>query len=180
MLMNFFLKFQFSYCPLVWMCHSCTIKIKINHLHKIFLRIIYKDKVSSFKELLEIDGSVPSIWDIQTLATEMVKVQNIAARPIFTAILYKRNINYQLRHTLHFSVSPVRSVYNETESLSFLGPKIWNIVPTDLKDVKTSGAFKSRIKKQWPKNCPCRLCKRYLPNIGLLDQSESIGDLAYW
>ena len=81
-------------------------------------------------------------------------------------IFNKRNPNYQLRHTSHFSVSPVRSLYNGTESLSFLGPKIWDIVPTELKEVKTLSAFKSGIKKCWPQNCPCRQCKQYLPNIG--------------
>ena len=29
-------------------------------------------------------------------------------------------------------------------------------------------AFKSEIKKWWPQNCLCRLCKRYLPNIGFI------------
>ena len=43
---------------------------------------------------------------------------------------------------LHFPVPPVRTVYNGTESLSFLGPKIWDIVPAELKEVKTLSAFK--------------------------------------
>ena len=33
-----------------------------------------------------------------------------------------------------------------TESLPLLGPKIWDIVPTELKEVKTLSAFKSGIK----------------------------------
>ena len=78
------------------------------------------------------------------------------------------NPNYQLNHTSHFSVPPVRIVYNETESLSFSGPKIWDIVPTELKEVKTLSAFKSGIKKRWPQNCSCRLCKRYLPSIAFM------------
>ena len=49
MLMNSFFKSQFSYCPLVWMCHSRTINNKINHLHERCLRVIYNDKISSFK-----------------------------------------------------------------------------------------------------------------------------------
>ena len=59
MLMNSFFMSQFSYCPLVWMCHSRTINNKINHLHERYLRVIYNDKISSFKELPERDGSVP-------------------------------------------------------------------------------------------------------------------------
>ena len=169
MLMNSFFMSQFSYCPLVWMCHSRTINNKINHLHERCLRVIYNDKISSFKELLERDRSVPiHSRNLQILATGMFKVYNNIAPPIFTEIFDKRNPNYQLRHTSHFSIPPVRSVYNGTESLSFLGPKIWDIVPTELKKVKSLNAFKYGIKNWWPQNCPCRLCKLYLPNIGFV------------
>ena len=151
------------------MCHGHTINNKINHLHERCLRVIYNDKISSFKELLERDGSVPiHNRNLQILATGMFKVYNNIAPPIFTEIFDKRNPNYQLRHTSHFSIPPVRSVYNGTESLSFLGPKIWDIVPTELKKVKSLNTFKSGIKNWWSQNCPCRLCKRYLPNIGFV------------
>ena len=151
------------------MCHSRTINNKINHLHERCLRVIYNDKISSFKELLERDGSVPiHNRNLQILATEMFKVYNNIAPPIITEIFNKRNPNYQLRHASHFSIPPVRSVYNGTGSLSFLGPKIWDIVLTELKEVKTLNVFKSGIKNWWPQNCPCWLCKRYLPNIGFV------------
>ena len=52
-LMNAFFKSQFSYCPLVWMCHSRANNGKINRLHEHFLRITYSDKQSSFETLLE-------------------------------------------------------------------------------------------------------------------------------
>ena len=76
----------------------------------------------------------------------MFKVYNKIALPLFTEIFKKQHRNYLLRHTLDFSIPPVRSVYNGTESLSFLGPKVWDIVPTELKEVKTLSAFKSGIK----------------------------------
>ena len=97
----------------------------------------------------------------------MFKIYNIAPST-FTEIFNKRNLNYQLRHTSVFSIPPVKSVNNGTESLSCLGTTIWDIVPTEVKKVKTLSAFKSGIKNWWPRNCPCRLCKRYLPNIDFI------------
>ena len=73
----------------------------------------------------------------------MFKIYNNIAQPIFTEIFIKRNPKYQLRHTSHFSVPPVRSVYNRTEILPFLGPKIWDIVSIELNEAKTLTAFKS-------------------------------------
>ena len=58
LLMNAFLKAQFCYCPLVWMCHSCSINNKINKLHETCLSIIYNDKEPPFVDLLAKDGSV--------------------------------------------------------------------------------------------------------------------------
>ena len=46
-----------------------------------------------------------------------------------------------------FSVSCVRSAYNGTEGLSFIGPKVRDIVPTRLKEVIALSDFKSAIKK---------------------------------
>ena len=70
--MNAIFNSQFSYCPLVWMCHSCTNNKKTNKLNERCLRIVYNDKQSSFNELLEKDGSVSiHMRNIQILATEM-------------------------------------------------------------------------------------------------------------
>ena len=90
MLMNSFFKSQFSYCPLVWICHSRTINNKINHLHERYIRVIYNFKISSFKELLERDGSDHiHNRNLQKLATEMFKIFNNIPPPIFTEIFNK-------------------------------------------------------------------------------------------
>ena len=58
LLIHAFLKAQFSYCFLAWICHSRSMNNKINKLHEICLRIIYDDKTSSFTDLLAKHGSV--------------------------------------------------------------------------------------------------------------------------
>ena len=75
--MNTFFTLQFSYCPLVWMCHSRALNNKINRLHERCLRLTYNDKQLNFEELLEKDDSVSiHIGNVQTLAIEMYKVMN--------------------------------------------------------------------------------------------------------
>ena len=66
------------------------------------------------------------------VAAEMFKVYSNLALLIFTEIFNKLNPNYQLRHTSHYSVPPVKTVHKGIKSLFFLGPKIWDIVPTEL------------------------------------------------
>ena len=47
-LFNTLFQSQFSYCPLVWLCHSKILNNKINRLHKRCLRLMYDDKHSIF------------------------------------------------------------------------------------------------------------------------------------
>ena len=52
---------------------------------------------------------------------------------IMNGVFELRNIpHYSLRHTFHFFTDPIQSVYNRTESASFLGPKIWEQMPTEI------------------------------------------------
>ena len=58
----------------------------------------------------------------------------------------------------HIETSFARTVYNGTESVSYLGPKIWDIVPEEYNTMNSLNSFKESIKNWVPLNCPCRLC----------------------
>ena len=81
-------------------------------------------------------------------------------------IFDKRNNVYDFRNPPEFARRNVRSAFNGTESISFLGPKIWDIVPSELKQLETVNSFKRGIKKWKPVNCFCRLWKPYIQNVG--------------
>ena len=49
---------------------------------------------------------------------------------------------YNLRQISQFSRSLVKSVYQRTESISYLGPKIWDILPDDYKTIQNLDTFK--------------------------------------
>ena len=59
------------------MCNSRKINTQINKLHERALRLVYNDKSSSFRELLERDNSVTiHERNIQVLLTEIFKVKS--------------------------------------------------------------------------------------------------------
>ena len=141
-LMNSFFTSQFSYCPLIWMFHSRIMNNEINRLHERSMRLIYGDKTLSFEKLLEQDKC------------------------------RLRDICYNLRGNSNFAVSNVKSVFHGSENISYLGPKIWDIVPLELKQLTNLNAFKKGIKNWQPKNCPCRLCKQYILNLGFISNTS--------
>ena len=49
------------------------------------------------------------------------------------------------------------SVLYGENSVRYLGPKIWDIIPRELKSLESLGKFKSAIKTWIPLRCQCRL-----------------------
>ena len=164
---NAFFMAQFNYCPLIWMRHNRTYNNKINRLHERCLRLIYNDKRSSLEDLLEKDNSV-SIHhkNLQALAIEMFKIYTKTSPEIMQQVFQvKEQGNYNLQNQTDFVIPQVKSVNHGLESVRFLGPKIWESLPNDLKNKESADSFKTTIKRWKPESCPCRLCKTYLQNI---------------
>ena len=105
---------------------------------------------------------------IQALAIIMYKVVNNIVPTIVSEIFSFSNVNYNLRSGSQFHQLSANTVWNGQETISNLGPKIWNIVPEEMKQKSSLFAFKREIKQWVPDNCPCRICKNYLPNIGFI------------
>ena len=133
--MNIFFNAQFNYCSLTWMLYSRRYNNVIRNLHELCLKLIYSDKNSSYEEVLTKDGLV-SIHhrNLQDLATELYKIKNGLTPEIFTEI-FAREIesHYNLRPCNDFRIPSIRTVYYGSESISFLGPKIWNILSDEIK-----------------------------------------------
>ena len=165
------LKTQFNYCLLNWKCHSRENNRKINRLHERCLRTVYNDKQPPFNELLEKYGSV-SIHkrNLQVLATEMYKISDGLSTPLMKDIFPISRNPYNLRQDSQFSKPRINTVYHGTESISNLWPKIWDLVPSNLTEISDLDKFKKAIKQWKPEDCPCRLCKVFVQNVGFLEK----------
>ena len=65
--------------------------------------------------------------------------------------------------------SRVRTVAYGTETIRYRGPKTWDMLPHIIKDSKTLSEFKAKIKLWQPKDCTCRLCKTFIPELGFIN-----------
>ena len=136
------------------MLHSHKNNNKIKHLHKQCLRLIYSDRKSSYANLLEKDNSVSLHHEnIQALAIEMFKVKQKSCPEITSHIFMETTNNpYNLRGHLNFITPQVHSVFHGTESISYLGSKIWDTVPEEFKNKKSLNSFKETTKMWIPTN----------------------------
>ena len=74
--------------------------------------------------------------------------------------------HYNFRQNRDFKMRSVKSVYHGSESICYLEPKIWEIVPAKIKETNSLSSFKIEIRKWLPQSCPCRLCKQYISGTG--------------
>ena len=79
----------------------------------------------------------------------------------------ERNNNYSLRGNNFLTRRTVNSVRYGTETVSFLAPKIWDILPKDIKDSESLDIFKRKIKKMNFMGIS-KLCKTYIPQVGFI------------
>ena len=168
-IMKAFIESQFSYCPLIWMFHSRTLNNRINRLHERALRLVYKNSISTFEELLEKDNSFTVHHrNLQKLVTEIYKVKHSLSPP-FMKEIFSDSINpYNLRTNPEFKNSNIHTVSNGSETIAFRGPKTWALVPDYIKNSKSLNEFKSQIRTWKPVGCMCRLCKIYIANVGFI------------
>ena len=160
-IMKAFIESQFGYCPLVWMFCGRQTNARINHIHERALRAVYNDEKSPFEELLGRDKSetihrrnikiLAAELNIKILAAELFKTKNGLSNDIMAQLVCKRNsVGYSLRSQTDFSLPQVKSVNYGLKALRYFGPKIWNILPSDIKNSRTLREFSKNVKSWIP------------------------------
>ena len=140
----------------------------INKVHEQAQRLILNDDTSDFDTLLQNNTDTCNHHrSIQTLMVEIYKIKNNLNPPIMDFMFERGNNTYNLRNFLEFATKR-KTVKIGLETLNYRSPKLWSILPENLRQINLPGQFKERIWKWDRIGCPWRLCKLYSPNIGFL------------
>ena len=119
----------------------------VNRIHERSLRIVHGDNKSSFEELLrEYESEKIHHKNLQVLATEIYKVKQGLSSQIMHNVCEFKNVPYKMKRQYLFPSRNVHSVRHGTDNLTYLGPKIWNIVPLVIKNSESLSVFKIKIK----------------------------------
>ena len=103
--------------------------------------------------------------NIQSLVVEMLEMKHGQSPEIVTDILTQTKRQYNFVQNRDCRVPVVNTAYHGSGSISYLGHKIWEIVPVKIKDANSVNSFKKEIRQQAPQNYPCRLCKQYKSGV---------------
>ena len=131
---------------------------------------MYNDTITSFQELLVKDKTFTiHHQNIQLLAIEMYKTVNNLPGGNLSEFFVKNNHNYNLHSRSELTVPGIITVFKGQNSVSYFGSVIWNSIPAELRGINSFQVFKSEINAWRPANCPCRLCKYYIGNLGFVN-----------
>ena len=167
--MNAFISSQFSYCPLLWVCHSRLLHAQVNRIHERALRIAHNDNISTFEQLLELSGSIKIHHrNLQLLAIEIYKALNSLSSPLMSDLFQVKNIGYNLRKAKTLISNNIKTTSYGIDSISYLAPEIWDLIPEEIQNCKSLQNFKTNIRLWVPNKCPCNLCKVYVQNVGYI------------
>ena len=100
----------------------------------------------------------------------MYKVQNNCSPELMNKVfpINEPIYEYDLRNTTNFATRRIKTVRYGSESLSYLGLRLWNILLDEYKKIQSVKDFKAKIRSWVPENCPCRLCKIYIQHVGFI------------
>ena len=125
--------------------------LESNTYKKELLEFVDNDNESTFEDLLKKDNSL-SIYhkNIRLLGIELYKVKNNLPTHLMSEIFDLANIDCDLRSQTDFKQGPVNKVNYGLKSLRYLAPKIWNIIPLEIRNSSSPAKLITNIKSWIP------------------------------
>ena len=105
---------------------------------------------------------------MQVLATEMFKVKNNITPEITKELFALKMSSYDPRNNDSFKRRREKFVWHDTKLVSYLGPRIWDLVPNEIKESESLNGSKFKIKRWVPEGCRSRICKICLGQVGFV------------
>ena len=126
-------------------------------------------KHRKFENLLEMDNSVTVPQrNLQLLMVEIYKTKYNLNSSFMKQIFEEKEMPYNLRCSDRLRLPKAKTTCLRIDAVRFMGKKVWETLPAELKNSDSLQVFKRVIKAHKCHACNCRLCKVFYPNSGFL------------
>ena len=123
----------------------------------------------SHEKLLDLTNEIsPHQRCLNSLMTEVYKCLNWISPEIMNDKLAVSKHRYNTRNYNLFVTDRPKTDRYGRNSIPYKASQIWNLLPGQIKNSANLDSFKLKIKQWHCAECPCTLCKTYLPNLGYL------------
>ena len=80
----------------------------------------------------------------------------------------------------NFTTGPISNVNNGPKNLRYLGPKVWNTIPPDIRNSGNMEEFTRKIKCFAPTNCSCKLYLHHIHHVGYVNFCHKQKECLFW
>ena len=142
----------------MWHFSSATLSQKIEKVQERNLRLLYNGSFSSYNSvLLEVERPTMEVSRLRRLAIEVFKTLK-SLNPDCMHIYFK-NGSHSARRKNNLVINRGKTTTFDEKSLRTQGPKIWNSLLKDVKDLTSLQKFREVIKIWYRPKCKCNICK---------------------
>ena len=86
-----------------------------------------------------------------------------------TDIFKERSVSYNLRKGSDTLLPVVRTTTYGTETVRYIGNKLWQLLPSSLKNIPNIENVMKGIRFWRSELCGCRSCKKFIDNLGFVE-----------
>ena len=141
---------HFNSCSETWTFCIKRAADKLERLNERAIRFVFRDKYTSYSELLNALG--PSSLKQQRLIRITLSIFNavhnsLAPKSIQDLIVHRKNVSYNLRGDYILSLPKPKSTTYGLNSVRYISPKLWNSLPNMFRNITSFKSFKRSIRQ---------------------------------
>ena len=139
---------HFNYCSETWNFCSKSAADKLERLNERAIRFVFRDKYTSYSELLNALGlsSLKQQRLIKITLSIFNAVHNsLAPKSIQDLIVHRKNVSYNLRGDYILSLPKPKSTTYGLNSVHYIGPKLWNSILNMFRNITNFKSFRRSI-----------------------------------
>ena len=138
-----FINANFSYCPMVWMFCGKTNLNKLEKLQERALAVVYGDNSLDYDDMLQRSGQLRiRINLVRLVAIEMFKCTKGINPAYMNDMFIDKQSKYNLRDESRLLQPKFNTKRYGYRSFKYFGSKIWNSLPTSIKNLDDLDMFK--------------------------------------
>ena len=145
---NSYINCNFNYCSAVWMFANKSNLEKLEKVNKRALRIVTNNGHLSYDELCKQEHQLTVYRRcIKSIAILIYKVKRGLSPVYLQELVNEQRINYDMKDNDRLTLPAFNTVKYGKNSLKYLGAKLWNIIPVEIKSKPSLNTFKSAVHK---------------------------------
>ena len=145
---NSYINSNFNYCSVVWMLSNKTNLKKLENTNKRALRFVTSKDHLSYEAICEQEDQLNIQRKcIKATAIMMYKIRKGLSPSYLNELFSIHTTQYEMRDNERYSLPAFNTVQYGKNSIRYLGAKLWNNIPVNIKTSVSLNTFKSAIHK---------------------------------